>query len=510
MKNWFKKDKPGTELTKRKPRKKSRKIDKRFFAAAKQDNLTQGWSTQLFSADTILNADLDKIRARSRVLAGNEPYFRQWLRIQCRNVVGPQGIRLQMRVPSRFGNDGNAEMDDLANRVIEEGWKEWCKRQNCTTNKRHDFVAVQRLVYKSVKRDGEIFVRKVKGFRGNAFMFSLQLIEADHLDIKMNTSLKNGNYVRMGVEFNEWGEAVAYHFLEKHPGDYMVDSRFHSKRIRLTADEILHIYDPERVDQSRGFPEGVAAMTRSNMLNGYQEAELVAARTSSSKMGFFKTPDGESYTGDDAEFDEEGNETEIITEADPGTFEELPEGFDFVAYDPQHPTTAFSSFIKTTLQGIASALGISYPNMANDYEGVSFSSLRQANLNDRDGWKEEQQWLVEQLHAQIFSDWLLMALTTDQLKPLVASRFDRYNTPSWRPRGWTWVDPGKEASANKSNLEIGVESLTNIVSEQGRDIEEVFQEIQNESKLAEKYGIDLSISKESAPTQGDDDEAGKD
>lgn len=483
-----------------------KRAQKRFFEAAVKDNLSAGWSTALYSADTILNTDLEKVRARSRVLAGNEPYIRNWLRIQTRNVVGPHGIRLQMRVPKSLKENEMGELDEMANRVIENGWKEWSKRENCTVNKRHDFVAVQRLAYKSVKRDGEIFIRKVKGFKGNPFMFSLQLIEADHLDIKMNTSRPNGNYVRMGVEYNEWGEAVAYHFLEKHPGDYMVDSRFQSKRIRLPAEEVVHLYDPERVDQSRGFPEAVAAMTRSNMLNGYQEAELVAARTSSSKMGFFKTPDGESYHGDDSEFDEEGNEREVITEADPGTFEELPEGFDFVPYDPQHPTTAFSSFIKTILQGIAAALGMSYPTMASDYEGVSFSSLRQANLNDRDGWKEEQQWLIENLHMQIFKEWLLMALTTGQLSPLAPSRFDRYNNASWRPRGWTWVDPGKEAAANKSNLEIGAESLTAIVSEQGRDIEEVFQERQKENKLAAKYGIDLTSGQPNQPEPGDDDE----
>lgn len=485
---------PFKRQSENKPHRRNRRksTNKRFFMAANKSNLTAGWSTASLSADTILNADLEKLRARSRVLAGNEPYFRNWLRIQRRNIVGSHGIRLQMRVPSKFNADGTSQMDDLANRVIEQGWKKWCKRENCTVNKRYDFVSVQRLVYSSVKRDGEIFVRKVKGFKGNDFMFSLQLIEADHLDIKMNTILKNSHYVRLGVEYNDWNEAVAYHFLERHPGDYLGESRFKSKRIRLTSDEVIHVFDPERVDQTRGFPEGVASMTRSNMLNGYQESELVASRTASAKMGFFKTPDGESYQGDDAESDDEGNETEIITEADPGTFEELPEGFDFVPYDPQHPTTAFGSFVKTILQGIASGLGISYPNMANDYEGVSFSSLRQANLNDRDGWKEEQQWLIEQLHMQIFEDWLLMALTTNQLAPLVASKFERYNNPSWRPRGWSWVDPGKESSANKMNLEMGSDSLTAIVSEQGRDIEEVFQERQKENMLAQKYNIDLN------------------
>lgn len=469
--------------------KASNNKNSRFYDAAKKNNLTADWSTQILSADTVLNSDLQTIRARSRVLEANSPYYKHWLRIQCRNVVGHSGIRLQMRVVDRINEDGTTEMDDVANNIIQENWKKWCKRENCSVNKRHDFVLIQRIVYKSVKRDGEIFVRKVKGFKNNPFMFALQLIESDHLDIEMNTSLDNGNYVRMGVELNEWGEVVAYHFIEKHPGEYIAGNYKQNKRIRLSSDEILHIYDPQRADQHRGIPEGVSSMIRLNQADGYEESELVASRAAACKGGFYTSPEGDSYVGDDSEYDEEGNETQIIKELHPGTFEELPEGVNFVPYDPQHPTTAFSSFIKTMLQGISSGLGISYSNLANDYEGVSFSSLKQANLNDRDGWKEDQQWFIEQLHMQVFPEWLLMALATKQLKPLLLSRYDKYNNASWRPRGWSWVDPVKESNANKINLEIGAESLTSIVTEQGRDIEEIFQERQKEKKLAEKYDI---------------------
>lgn len=474
--------------------KTGRKPSKRYYQAALKDNLTAGWGTAILSADTPLNSDLERLRARSRLLSGNEPYFKYWLKLQNRNVVGARGIHLQMKVVAKYNDDGSVDFDDRANRIIEDGWQRWCKRQNCTVNKRHDFVMVQKLVLKSMLRDGEIFVRKVKAWKGNSFRFALQLIEADHLDMRYTSVLASGNVVRMGVEFNEWNQAVAYHFHEKHPGDYIAHHPDRTKRIRLTADEVLHIYDPERVDQSRGLPDGTASMIRSNMLNGYQEAELVAARAASGKMGFFTSPDGESFEGDDSEFDEEGNETEVITEADPGTFDELPEGYDFKPYDPQHPTTAFGGFVKSILQGVASGLGINYNTMANDYEGVNFSSLRQANLNDREGWKEMQWWLIEQLHEQIFADWLLMALATGELNPLPTAKFEKFNRPSWRPRGWTWIDPQKEATANQTNIAMGVESLTAIAAEQGRDIEEIFQERQSEITAAAKYGIMLDSS----------------
>lgn len=482
----------------------------RYHLAAKKDHLTAGWNTAILSADTVVNSDLSVLRARSRALSANDPYYKYWLRLVLRNVVGPNGIRLQMRVVNQIASDGSVEYDNMANRLIEEAWCRWKKRENCTINKRLHFVNVEKLVLKSWLRDGEIFVRKIKGWKGNSFRFALQLIEADHLDLKYSGILKNGNVVRMGVEFNDDGAAVAYYFHERHPGDYLVAQTKLTQRIRVSAAEICHIYDAERVDQSRGLPDGVASMTRSNMLNGYQEAELVAARAASGKMGFFTTPDGESYEGDDSEFDEDGNETAVITEADPGTFDELPEGYGITPYDPQHPTSAFGTFVKTALQGIASGLGINYNTVANDYEGVNFSSLRQANLNDRDGWKEMQWWLIEQLHEQIFPDWLKWALLSGELSPLPAARYEKFNRPTWRPRGWTWIDPAKEATANQANISMGVTTLTSIAAEQGRDIEEIFIERQSEITLAKKYGIILSNNPSTAQPsdlKGEDDES---
>jgi capsid protein len=117
-------------------------------------------------------------------------------------------------------------------------------------------------------------------------------------------------------------------------------------------------------------------MTQLKQLNGYLEAELVASRTSASKMGFFTSPDGEGFTGDGEA--QVGNDRNMNVEA--GSFVQLPNGVDFKAFDPNHPTSQFESFIKSVLRQIASGLNIPYNELANDLEGVSYSSLRQSVL----------------------------------------------------------------------------------------------------------------------------------
>ena len=57
-----------------------------------------------------------------------------------------------------------------------------------------------------------------------------------------------------------------------------------------------------------------------------------------------------------------------------GSFVSLPNGVDFKAFDPDHPTSQFESFVKSILRQIASGLNVPYNELANDLEGVSYSS----------------------------------------------------------------------------------------------------------------------------------------
>ena len=77
-------------------------------------------------------------------------------------------------------------------------------------------------------------------------------------------------------------------------------------------------------------------------------------------MGFFTSPDGDGFTGDD--YDPQAP----IMEAEPGTFTQLPAGMSFEAFDPAHPTTAFAEFEKAILRSISSGLGVSYVSLSNN------------------------------------------------------------------------------------------------------------------------------------------------
>lgn len=455
---------------------------RRFYAAAQMNRLTKSWSIANPTPADVLKVSLKNLRGRSRDLARNSDYARRFLKMAKTNIVGPNGVAMQSRV-----KDDNGTLDIVANQRIEDGWKEFCQKGGCTVDGGMTMIDACKLFVESELRDGEILVRKIKGWADNKCGFAMQFLEADFLDENLNAELRNGNQIRLGIEYNKWDRPVAYHLLAKHPGSgvNLINGKAYH---RIPADEIIHGFDAERVNQGRGIPAMATSMSRINMLGGYEEAELVSARTASAKMGFFTTPDGDGYRGD--EEDDDGDILDPIMEAEPGTFETLPTGVSFQEYNPQHPTSAFKDFIKSVLRGVASGLNISYVGLANDLEGVSYSSIRKGEMDDRDSWRVEQRHLIDHFLNEVFMAWLEMALTTQSVK-LPLAKYEKFNAPVWRPRGWGWIDPVKEVAANIRAVTNGFKSMQDVASEQGRDVEEILEQIKREKELAKSLGLTL-------------------
>lgn len=223
-------------------------------------------------------------------------------------------------------------------------------------------------------------------------------------------------------------------------------------------------------------------MFRLHQLKGYDEAELTAARVEARKIGITIPPEGETYGGENDVRDLRGNS---IDTTEPGGIYELLPGSTFETFNPARPTSNYSPFIKGQLRGVASALGVSYNSLANDLEGVNFSSIRHGMNDERDMWRIKQKWLIEDFCKKVFSAWLEMSLLTGAVN-LPLSRFEKFNNPHFMPRGWKFVEPLKDAQANVINVENGFKSRTKIMAEQGEDFDDLLAELQaEEQKIAD-------------------------
>ena len=468
------------DFMRRQPKKRTQK---RAYYGANQGRLFADFVSSSRSADSEIKPSLRTLRDRCREISRNHPYAKRYLQILTTNVVGSTGVKLQVR---KRNTDGG--LDTPGNRVVETQWQSWGRKGTCTVDGRLSWLQAQRLFMETLARDGEVVVRKVKNQRGNRFGFSLQFIEADYIDEDYNTRLSNGNEVRMGVEIDQAGKPQSYFLFEDHPHhEQAFGSRTKKKHIQVPASEIIHAYIQERAGQTRGVPMMSNVLSRLKMLDGYEEAELVAARIGASKMGFFTSPSGDEFIGDDYDG------AAPIMEAEPGTFSQLPEGMSFQSFDPQHPTTAFGDFEKAILRGIASGLGVSYVSLSNNLEGVSYSSIRQGTIEDRDHFKMLQQFMIENFVDIVYRDWLEQAITYNAVT-LPMSKYDLFaDQVTYRPRGFSWVDPQKEINAAVTAVNNGIISLQDVHSQYGKDTEEVFEAVSREKELADRYDIETAF-----------------
>ena len=459
------------------------KSTRQFFTGANTSRLLSNFIQQSKSADSEIKQSIQVLRARSRDLAKNNAYARRYINAYVDNVVGPRGMHLQVR-----SRDPNGSLDTFANSLIEMRWKEFTKKGNCTADCKLSFLEVQRLFAETYARDGEVLIRTMYNY-DNPSKYALEFIESDRLDHELNKNLPNGNQIRMGVELNKFGKPINYHILKIHPhDDFQVSAYTGDKYFVVPAEEIIHYYHQERPNQTRGIPPLSSCLKQLKMLDGYMEAELVAARVGASKMGFFKSGDGVAYTGED-----KIDTNNRIMSAEPGTFEQLPVGVDFQQFDPQHPTSAFKDFTKSVIRSKASSLNISYNTLANDLESVNYSSLRQGALEERSHYQCEQHRMIEGFMNIVYSKWLNMAFLAGNLQNLPDGKYNKFNSPIWRPRGWQWIDPKKEVDALQVGMSNGFLSLQDVQAGYGRDVEDVFASIQTEKELAEKYGIQIAF-----------------
>lgn len=413
------------------------------FKGANDDNLTD-WVFLPLEINTILRNDLRKLRARSRDLARNDDTCKRFLEILKQNVLGHTGILLQAR--HRFAN---GKPNKSLNDSIEKGWRKFGRKRRrggfASSPSACGQMTLRQIAWLTLWNeaiDGEYFLNILRGYPHNPHKFAVRFLNPDLLDSCYDHELENGNRVEMGIEFDEFDRPVAYHFNVEHPTKAFKTTN--QARVRIPASQIIHGFRREYTGQIRGIPRFAAIMHKAKMLNGVHEAIVVGWRVAASKMGFFTPGDdeggeweGEPFATGDAD-DLAGN----VMDATPGSFEVLKRKYDLKLFDPEYPSSTYESGHQVFMQQMANGLNVSSPTLANNYAKVNYSSLRQALLEDRSGWRCIQAEMIDGFYQPLFDEWYAWASSVMKIAPM-------NDDPEivWRPRGWPWVDPEKEVNA---------------------------------------------------------------
>ncbi|MTH60664.1 phage portal protein [Paracoccus litorisediminis] len=455
-------------------------VSLRMFESAATDRLTASWPSTPIPADFVVRRNQKILVARSREQAANNDYMRGFLRMVRQNIVGPHGVRLQAQSRNPDGT-----LETTANDAIEAAWDEWCRGENCDVSGKRSFRLLQGVAATGAARDGEFMFREIWGADAGSWGYALQALDPQRCPLDYDEERRpDGSFIRHGIEFNRYGRPLAYLFTttDEQEADYIYGGRAFQ---RIPAREIIHGFVEDFTGQKRGLPWAATALWRMRMLSGFENSALVNARVAASKGGFFQWRENCGPEHDEEE--------DLTMEAEPGVFQELPAGIEFKEWNPQYPNGEFAAFVKASLRGISTGLGVAYNNLANDLEGVNFSSIRQGALDEREHWKDLQEWLIEAMIDRVYRNWLRVALLAGRIRvagrPLRAEGLEKYQAVAWQARRWAWIDPRADVAAAvemKNNL---MGSFGQFIRDQGRDPQSVWREVAEDIAQMRAAGI---------------------
>ena len=459
---WNRKPAPVADMTP--------EIKARSYKAASHNYNLDDWLSSNKTANEEILAGGETMRNRAREAVRNDEFVKKFIKMNEKNIVG-SGLRLQVNVLMTLP-DGKRVLNKPVNDATERAWKRWGKKQNCSTTRRNSWLNIQQMWAKTMAGDGEIFIQKIQGFDRNPFGFALFPVEGDLVPFNDTIVLKNGNSVVLGCEIDKWGAVVAFHFNPTIDSVTTLDPR----ATIVPADKICHGYLEERPGQYRGVTHTHAALALSHIIKGYREATVTGARQAACTMG--------TYTRD-AAFTESSGEVEdldsiVLDTMAPATNTVVPSGYKFELHGNPISTGNAADFNKQFIRAMASGLDVNYNVLAEDFEGVNFSSLRGAVVQEQEGWKILQRLMIEDLAEPTFEMWFPNALARGQITledgtPLSPADFETVPVPEFIPRPFPWVDPLKDAQRSEIEVKNGWNSDERIAKQKGVEHEDMIR-----------------------------------
>lgn len=441
----------------------------RMYHNARSSRLTVGWNAPNNSADSELVSSLVTLRARSRALVRDAPYAKRAKIVVVNNIVGT-GIGMQAQVKTARGN----KLDDAANTAIEEAWAEWCEAESCHTGGRLHFSDMERQLMGQVFEGGEIFIRMHPLRLGRSLVpLALEIVEPERLAEEYTHPLVVGqNIYKLGVEMDGFGRPLRFWMKRWHPSEVRFNSPTTDQLYPVPADQMFHLAVVDRWPQTRGEPWLHAAARRLNDMDGYSEAEIVAARGAASYMGIITNKEGEAELPEP----DPNNPTESPNfDLEPGAVEELPPGKEFELVSPNRPNPAMDPFMRMMLREVAAGSHVSYESISGDYSQSNLSSSRMGQQESRDDYRALQQFFIRSFRRRLHREWLQRAMFAGAIPAIDPLQYAlnprRFEAVAFKPRGWAYINPKEDVEAAILAIRAGLGSRTLEIARNGNGVD---------------------------------------
>jgi lambda family phage portal protein len=415
------------------------------------------------------NDEIPILRARSRKAKANYSFYRQAVRQVANNAVG-YGIRPVIADPE-----------------LEKIWNAWVAEADARGH--FDFYGLQWHAVEAMVTDGEVLLRlrdRIDGDMVSGVPLQLQILEADHLPIGHTRQEANGNYTLDGVERNGIERVVRYHILPKHPLDWRGSTTSLSP-VAVSADDICHLFVPERPTSERGVPWGATILDSMEMLSEYQLAEVAKKSITSKVTTFYTRPINEEAGFGDEDGDPQFSKYEI------GAAVEVPEGYgvEFAQMPPTDPN--YEAYVRTVLSEVGVAFGLCFELITLDFKNITDRSYRAIMLQVSKFVESIVYHVICRLNRKVWVRFLKNSAASGVWKPAAGKRIEDYFTVEFMmpPRGH--VHPVQEIQALVEAIKAGLISRQQAAAEMGVNVLEIDMQNKADIERGELMGIVYSV-----------------
>lgn len=258
-------------------------------------------------------------------------------------------------------------------RNTEQRYRLWSNSYSPEYNTRRNLPQLSRAAFDYLLQDGEYFALLRYSNTSRANPLTIQLIPPENITGGYTNT--PGNEVVNGIEYDGYGQAIAYFIYDDKTGETTRISRFGPKSGRVM---MIHNFLTTNEKQRRGVPYFANCIEELAKIGQYEGLEIQAAIVNAIFAMFIEPPedsDGEPILGGGAARTKSATESETVS-TDPATQEyinhaasldftkggvvldALPAGHTPHSFDTKRPNVNFGTFYDTVLKNLSSGRGM--------------------------------------------------------------------------------------------------------------------------------------------------------
>lgn len=416
------------------------------------------------------------VRSRARNSYANDPHCHAAVEAWVTALVG-SGAR-----PT------SAHSDTTVRAAIGAAFEDWAADADIVG--RADWYGQQAEIARAMVLDGEAFVLLIDTPEG----LRLRQIPAEQVDQNETRELKDGAHIASGVEFDRYGRRVAYWIRQEIPTSVLAAW---APPVRVDARDVLHVFRSMGPGQVRGLSWLAPVLFTATEVDKLQTALLLGAQVSSMHVGWIET----TKTSEELVSSGLAYEPEPVEQLVPGTVKRLAVDEKLTTQTPPPQSQHGAAFLASQLRAIAVGVGVPAHLVSGDLSSANYSSLREDKIVFRQRAEQIQYAVIaHQLLRPVYERAITsMVFRGDIEAPDFESNAREWTRAEHLFPAWPWVDPGKEASARETMLNLGLTSRRQVAAELGWSIEALDAEIAADRAREVALGLSFGATAGAAP-----------